>query len=113
MLSLLQQKWIENFVPLDLSLTSNWSFDFPLTQKVLADAVGLSIVHLNRTLMDMRRSGLVIWERHTVTIKDWERLAALADLSQPPQGTALGCQAVPVNFSSAGSGTILIFAHSV
>jgi hypothetical protein len=46
---------------------------------MLADAVGLSVVHVNRTLMDLRRSGMVTWERQTVTIKDWQRLNRLAE----------------------------------
>jgi CRP-like cAMP-binding protein len=70
----------EMFVRLEIvGLTSEWSFEFPVTQSMLADAVGLSVVHVNRTLMDLRRSGMVTWERQTVTIKDWQRLNRLAE----------------------------------
>jgi len=34
-------------------------FPLPLTQEILADALGLSIVHVNRTLQQLRREGLI------------------------------------------------------
>lgn len=37
--------------------------EFPLTQNDLADATGLTSVHVNRTLQDLRREGLVELER--------------------------------------------------
>jgi predicted transcriptional regulator len=40
----------------------------PLTQTDLGDAVGLSIVHVNRTLQRMRAEGLISWQRDHVTV---------------------------------------------
>jgi CRP-like cAMP-binding protein len=40
-------------------LVHSGSIAFPLTQEVLADSLGLSFVHVNRTLQQMRRKGLV------------------------------------------------------
>ncbi len=34
-------------------------FELPVTQEVLSDALGLSVVHMNRTLQSMRRDGLI------------------------------------------------------
>jgi CRP-like cAMP-binding protein len=34
-------------------------FPLPLTQEILADTLGLSIVHVNRTLQQLRRAGLI------------------------------------------------------
>jgi CRP-like cAMP-binding protein len=34
-------------------------FDFPITQTELADCVGLSSVHVNRVLQDLRKHGLI------------------------------------------------------
>ena len=42
-----------------VGLTSGDSCDFPLTQTDLADTTGLTAVHVNRTLQDLRRDGLV------------------------------------------------------
>ena len=42
-----------------VDLGSDDRFPMPLTQEVLAEALGLSIVHVNRTLQQLRRAGLV------------------------------------------------------
>ncbi|MBZ9894277.1 MULTISPECIES: Crp/Fnr family transcriptional regulator [unclassified Mesorhizobium] len=62
-----------------VGLTREWSFEFPVTQSMLADTVGLSVVHLNRTLMALRRAGLITWQRKVVTITNWDRLARAAE----------------------------------
>jgi len=48
--------------------------DFPLTQNDLADATGLTAVHVNRTLQELRREGLIELERKQLKILDLERL---------------------------------------
>jgi CRP-like cAMP-binding protein len=62
-----------------VGLTSGNSYDFPVTQVQVADALGLSAVHVNRTLQELRRLGLVAWEGIRVTIGDWDALAAYAE----------------------------------
>jgi CRP-like cAMP-binding protein len=54
-------------------------FDFPVTQSELGDALGLSNVHVNRVAQDLRGKGLIAWERNTLTILDWDGLAALGE----------------------------------
>jgi CRP-like cAMP-binding protein len=61
-----------------VGLTKDASFRFPLTQEVLADALGLSIVHVNRTLQQLRREGLVELKSGTVTLLQRAQLSALA-----------------------------------
>ena len=48
--------------------------DFPLTQNDLADATGLTSVHVNRTLQELRRDGLIELERKQLQILDMERM---------------------------------------
>jgi CRP-like cAMP-binding protein len=48
--------------------------DFPLTQQELAEATGLSSVHINRTLQELRAADLIILKDKKLTIPD---LAAL------------------------------------
>ncbi len=48
--------------------------DFPLTQTDLADATGLTAVHVNRTLQELRRTGLIELERKQLHILDLDRL---------------------------------------
>lgn len=54
-------------------------FPMPLTQEVLSDALGLSIVHLNRTLQQMKREGLIELRNGWMTIVDAPRLRAISD----------------------------------
>jgi CRP-like cAMP-binding protein len=51
---------------------------FPVTQMDLADATGLSVVHLNRTLQELRSSGLIILRDRILTINDLDVLRNVA-----------------------------------
>jgi CRP-like cAMP-binding protein len=55
------------------------SFTLPVTQEVLADALGLSVVHTNRTLQQLRRDGLIRMSGMKVTLMDAAALVALSD----------------------------------
>lgn len=44
--------------------------DLPLSQSVLADALGMSPVHLNRTLQELRRSNAITLRRGVLHIQD-------------------------------------------
>lgn len=59
--------------------TRNGTFDFPVTQQELADMLGLSIVHTNRSLQELRATELVVWNRNRVTIPDFAKLADYAE----------------------------------
>lgn len=48
--------------------------EIPLTQEVVADALGLSTVHVNRVLQALRGEGLITWQGRVLTIEDWEGL---------------------------------------
>ena len=47
---------------------------FPLTQSDLADTVGLSVVHTNRVLQQLRREGLIGLAHARLDVRDWEGL---------------------------------------
>jgi CRP-like cAMP-binding protein len=47
---------------------------FPVTQMDMADATGLSVVHLNRTLQELRASRLITLRERTLTIHDLDAL---------------------------------------
>jgi len=55
------------------------SFQVPLTQQDLADATGMSIVHANRSIRELRNRGIAIWQNGTLTIPDRARLADFAN----------------------------------
>jgi CRP-like cAMP-binding protein len=50
------------------------TFAFPVTQMDLADATGLSTVHLNRTLQELRAAGLITLRDRSLTILDPQAL---------------------------------------
>lgn len=59
-------------------LAKDGAFRIPVTQEMFADTLGLSIVHINRTLQKLRREGSIVLRAGIVTIRDPERLAASA-----------------------------------
>ena len=66
-----------------ISMGEQLDYELPMTQDELADATGLTAVHVNRTLMELAREGLI--ERATprsVIIGDWKRLAAAGDFDR-------------------------------
>lgn len=69
----------ELFVRLDMvGLTNERMFSFPVTQADLAAATGLSTVHVNRTLQELRRAELVSLTGRGLHILDFPRLKRLA-----------------------------------
>ncbi|MBV8776680.1 MAG: Crp/Fnr family transcriptional regulator [Alphaproteobacteria bacterium] len=65
-----------------IGLAGDDSYRLPLTQELLADALGLSVQYVNQTLRQLREENLVIVERQQVTILDYDALAALADFER-------------------------------
>lgn len=57
-----------------VGLTSGDKCQFPLTQNDLADATGLTAVHVNRTLQELRRNGLVELGKRELRIPDLDAL---------------------------------------
>jgi CRP-like cAMP-binding protein len=64
---------------LSVGLADAWSFELPVTQIELSDALGLSAVHVNRILQDLRRDGLIATRGAKTAIRDWARLQSAAD----------------------------------
>jgi len=55
------------------------SYTLPITQDQLADAVALTSVHVNRTLMKLQADGLIKRTKREITIDDWTELAKAGD----------------------------------
>jgi CRP-like cAMP-binding protein len=62
-----------------VGLAERQRFPLPFTQEILADALGLSIVHINRTLQQMRRDQLIEWRSGVATILRRDILVSVAD----------------------------------
>lgn len=61
-----------------VGLATGLTFDLPITQNHLAEANGLSPVHLNRTLQEMRREGLIELSDRQLKIADLKQLKKVA-----------------------------------
>jgi CRP-like cAMP-binding protein len=61
-----------------VGLTDGNSCEMPLTQVDLGDATGLSNVHVNRVLQELRNSGLIALKGRILTIPDLERLQEIS-----------------------------------
>jgi CRP-like cAMP-binding protein len=56
----------------------DYRFPSPFTQSDLAAACGITAVHANRVVQELRRLGLLRWQSRTITIENWRGLAKLA-----------------------------------
>lgn len=59
-------------------LAQGRTLHLPITQQHLADAMGLSIVHTNKTLKKLKSAGLAEWQRNEVRLLDERRLREVA-----------------------------------
>lgn len=64
-----------------VGLAPDDGYPFPLTQNELAEAVGLTPVHVNRTLQQLRADGLVEFRGKLLTVKDPAGLKRLGRFS--------------------------------
>ncbi|HEX8482569.1 MAG TPA: Crp/Fnr family transcriptional regulator [Allosphingosinicella sp.] len=63
-------------------LASNHHYELPMTQEQLADAVGLTSVHVNRVLKQLGEEGLIRRNRRSIVIEDWSRMRAAGDFNE-------------------------------
>ena len=73
----------------ELYVRAHWSgmvadegFELPLSQVVLADALGMTPVHINRILKELRLSGAMALQRGSVSIMDPVRLVQIAGFDE-------------------------------
>ncbi len=62
-----------------VGMGSKESYACPLTQYLLADALGLSAVHVNRVLRLLREGGMVTFRDGYVRFDDYDRMAEFAE----------------------------------
>lgn len=68
-----------------VGLTNGPAFEMPLSQDVLADAVGLSTVHTNRILQRLRSEGLLETRHNLCCLTELKKLAQIADYGPLPR----------------------------
>jgi CRP-like cAMP-binding protein len=62
-----------------VGLAQNFSCEFPISQTEIAAATGLSSVHVNRSLQELRANRLIKLDRTGLRALDWEGLQAAGD----------------------------------
>ena len=62
-------------------LADQYGYDLPMTQELIADATGLTSVHVNRTLKGLESEGLIVRNKRKVSIPDWEALRDVGDFN--------------------------------
>lgn len=71
-----------------VGLADEFAFNLPFTQEMMSDALGLSVPHLNRTLMKLRADGLIAVNDRRVEIVDRKAIELLAQF-QPIQSAPI------------------------
>lgn len=79
-LSRMAHLFCELYVRLDIvGRAKRDGYDFPLTQRELSECLGLTVVHANRTLQELRRRKLVEFEKGKLKILDRRGLEGVAE----------------------------------
>ncbi|KRQ14602.1 Crp/Fnr family transcriptional regulator [Bradyrhizobium manausense] len=65
-----------------VGLAENGKMNLPFTQADFADACGLSVVHVNRTIQELRRRGLIDWQSQTLELLQRAELEFIGDFNE-------------------------------
>lgn len=65
-----------------VGIGDNTGYACPLSQYMLADALGLSAVHINRVLRELREAGLVTFQRGQVVFDDFDALVEFSSFDK-------------------------------
>ena len=73
----------EMYARLDaIGMAENWTVPLPITQEELGDSLGLSSVHTNRALQELRGEGLITFERGKLRVDNWPGLMAAGEFDR-------------------------------
>jgi CRP-like cAMP-binding protein len=64
-----------------VGLVEDYAYDLPISQAELGDALGITTVHVNRVLQQMRADGLIVTKGTRLTIPDWGRLKEVGEFN--------------------------------
>src|SRR3954471_4984205 len=79
-----------------VGLARDFSFSIPWTQIDVADACGISNVHANRVIQELRHLELVEWNSRRLQIRNWSALVRLSDFNDD----YLQCDAITRNHAA-------------
>jgi CRP-like cAMP-binding protein len=64
-----------------VGLTDQDTFELPLSQSEIGDVLGLSLVHVNRIVQELKRTGLISWVGRKIAIRNVGKLRELAEFN--------------------------------
>lgn len=62
-----------------VGLADDFTIDLPLTQTDLADALGMTPIHMNRVLAKLRAEGIITLDARALVIHDWQALVDIGE----------------------------------
>jgi CRP-like cAMP-binding protein len=65
-----------------MNLAKDYGYELPMTQEELGDAVGLTPVHVNRTLKALAAEGLIERKKRSISFPDWGRMREAGDFNE-------------------------------
>lgn len=77
---------------------SRYGYELPMTQEHLADCLGLTSVHVNRTLKALAQTGVLRRQARSVRVADWNQLTEIGDFNgaylhlEPDSGIQVGLE---------------------
>jgi CRP-like cAMP-binding protein len=63
-------------------MAEDGGYELPMTQEQLADALGITPVHVNRVLRDLDREGLIVRNKRFLRVPSWEALRKVAGFNE-------------------------------
>jgi CRP-like cAMP-binding protein len=63
-------------------LIDEYGYELPMSQEQLADATGLTPVHISRTLRTLEAENLIARSKRNIHFPDWDRLRQVADFNE-------------------------------
>jgi CRP-like cAMP-binding protein len=81
-------------------LTEEMGYHLPMTQAELADALGLTPVHLNRVIRALELDGLLVRSKRELSFPDWERMRDIADFTDRYLHIARQTSSAPLHSSA-------------
>lgn len=65
-----------------VGLVKDKTYHLAITQGHFADATGMSLVHVNRSIKTLRSDGVIEWTKGTIKILDWPALIEIGDFDE-------------------------------
>lgn len=63
-------------------LAEEYGYELPMTQEQLADVLGLTPVHVNRTIKALEAEGVIARKVRSISFPNWERMREIGDFNQ-------------------------------